>query len=359
MKDLDKRRARSRRRFRRTLFAVFVTVSFFILLEAALRFVSPPAENLRLFHGADIFDLDLMWIPDALTSTERGRHLAERPFNDEMPIPLSKPEDALRIICMGGSVTKGFTCGPEEAYPRRIQDALRERYDLPLRVEVLNAGCFGGNSYMGQFMFDQILRRYSPDVVTVLYTVNDRSPSASIGLFMTDRRYVETHRRIQRFAGLRTLRDFFQRQCTYQLLCRGVVGLSRLASRRETFPEDGLVPARVPPEDFARNLDRFADMAEEDGFELVLMYEAGIGGDDPVAALGRGSPYWKAMEGVARERGVVFLEPGEALNNQPRPRREYFLDGCHMTGEGLGLFGERVAADLVASRVIERAIARR
>ena len=145
----------SGRHFREILMAVLTVIVVLILAEALLRAFIPPAD-LRTKHGQDIFVLDLLWIPNAFETTDLGKSKVEHPFKYPENVPIEKAADTLRIICSGGSVTRGFGVAPEESYPHQLELALNHagRRGCPMKVEVLNAGELGGNSYSSLFIFD-------------------------------------------------------------------------------------------------------------------------------------------------------------------------------------------------------------
>jgi lysophospholipase L1-like esterase len=95
-------------------------------------------------------------------------------------VPLQKG-GKLRILCMGGSTTYGFTVdSPCQAYPARLEVLLNSYFHqdsvLAKRykgVEVINAGLESGTSAeeLQQYLFKY--RYYKPDVVIVHSGVND------------------------------------------------------------------------------------------------------------------------------------------------------------------------------------------
>jgi len=302
-----------------------------------------------------------MWIPQPFESTQLGRELASDPFNDNIDVSVDPLPDTLRIVCMGGSVTRGLEVLPMFAYPHQLEIILNQQNDLPMNVQVLNAAKFGGTSYSGLFYFDRICRIYKPDIVTLLYAQNDGNPSTSIGLYITDRQYVETHSRIQRIKLAGKMRDFLRMQCLYFWMHRGILATSRAVSRIDQHgkPLSARFPCRVPPDDYENNLNGFIDAGEKDGFEVVLMFEGNVNTDHAKPFTEITLLYWNAFNQVAKDRDAVAIIPDRTLSLQDRPRKEFFLDDCHMTKDGLRLFAEQMAEDIIQAGVIDRAINRR
>ena len=95
-------------------------------------------------------------------------------------VPLQRSEK-LRILCLGGSTTYGYTVdSPYQAYPARLQELLKDYiiHDKSLNskfkdCEVINAGIEAGTSAeeLQQYLFKY--RYYKPDVVIVHSGVND------------------------------------------------------------------------------------------------------------------------------------------------------------------------------------------
>ena len=301
-----------------------------------------------------------MWLPNAFVATENGRRIAARPFRGAVDVPRRPPPGTIRILCLGGSVTEGWPLTPDVAYPRRLQEALAARVREPARIEVLNGGYAGSNSSLGLFFFESIARAYAPDVVTVHYGVNDFAPSLSFGQFVSDRRYVEMHRRAEASPALRAARRIAGRCRLHEAIRRGLFSLGRRLSRAQETGgiRRGIFPSRVPPADTERNLRGFLEAGQADGFETVFVFEATVDTDYQSIRDSFFGPYWDVFRKVARGSRAVLLTPDRVLDRQSEPRRTFFLDGCHMTPEGLRLFAGRMADELIRDGVVERAAAR-
>ena len=199
----------------------------------------------------------------------------------------------------------------------QLQHILNEQYDLEAPVEVINAGNLGGNSYSASFYFEHLLLDYQPDVVTLLFTINDSAPSTTIGLFMTDRRYVDTHRHMQRSPVLRGLPAFLRSLRVYRWLHVGILRASRVLSRMDD-PGSAIYdwfPARVPPGDYRWAIERFVQMGSEHEFILVLLYEGNVNTvyqDGPQEANRR---YWDVLAEIAGKRGLPFFAPDQVFGS--------------------------------------------
>lgn len=89
--------------------------------------------------------------------------------------PMEKRDGVLRIICLGGSTTYGWSVDrPEQAYPALLEDLLRA--DLPAGytdVEVINAGLPWGTSAEILTHYHFKFHYYQPDVVIINSGGND------------------------------------------------------------------------------------------------------------------------------------------------------------------------------------------
>ena len=93
----------------------------------------------------------------------------------EEEYPLEKPEGVYRILVLGDSVTFGENVAAEESFPEQMQLLLNEVRTEP-KVEVLNAGVRGYNTYQELLMLKEVGLPYDLDLVIVCYVVNDADP---------------------------------------------------------------------------------------------------------------------------------------------------------------------------------------
>ncbi|MGH8003372.1 MAG: SGNH/GDSL hydrolase family protein [Limisphaerales bacterium] len=92
----------------------------------------------------------------------RDREFAEKPAAGKK-----------RLLCLGNSVTFGWRVDESEAYPQILQKLLSDEY------EVYNCAQTGYTTFQGKRLFNELLQKYRPDVVTIAYVWNDLLPAAS------------------------------------------------------------------------------------------------------------------------------------------------------------------------------------
>lgn len=93
----------------------------------------------------------------------------EHGFRDH-PVTLPKPEGVFRIVCIGGSTTEEGNTS-DSTYPKLTERKLTERFG-PGRIEVINAGICGINSYSMRRRFNDYLA-LEPDLIIVYGEIND------------------------------------------------------------------------------------------------------------------------------------------------------------------------------------------
>jgi hypothetical protein len=98
------------------------------------------------------------------------------------PRVLAKPSDTLRVACLGDSV--GGDCSlPTDNACAALESALRDaRGGKP--VEVLNFSVPGYNTLQEARALEVKALRFAPDIVVVLYVINDPYPDLAISHFL-------------------------------------------------------------------------------------------------------------------------------------------------------------------------------
>lgn len=89
--------------------------------------------------------------------------------------PLNKPEDAVRIMMLGDSVTFGWGAPPEGVTANLLEDMLNQGGGR--LYEVLNTGIGNTNTAMQSAYFLNEGYRFKPDIVVLNYFINDAEPT--------------------------------------------------------------------------------------------------------------------------------------------------------------------------------------
>ncbi|HIG68714.1 MAG TPA: SGNH/GDSL hydrolase family protein [Myxococcales bacterium] len=180
MPDANPRRPSA---IRMLVFMFLPAIVFLGLVETVVRFTGVAETCLPTMHAADSF-----WACDPLLYFKNnpdlkvmGKSLNAAGFRGREFLP--KKPGVFRVIALGDSSTFGLAESDEgfyvrEPYPRLLEHMLGQVYG-PARVEVLNAGSIGYNSYQGLLLLRTKLRSLKPDLVTVRFGWNDHLMSSS------------------------------------------------------------------------------------------------------------------------------------------------------------------------------------
>ena len=128
--------------------------------------------------------------PDWQSPAESKNSTSHNSFGFRGPeISIEKPDDVFRIVCVGGSSTYGHTPSSDETtWPAQLQEMLNKGQDKK-RVEVINGGFSGYNTFESLANFNFRLLPFDPDLVIVYHTIND----ARCTLYKNTAKHDNTH----------------------------------------------------------------------------------------------------------------------------------------------------------------------
>lgn len=181
-----------------------------------------------------------------------------------------KPPGVFRILSLGDSCTFGVTALDhgfylKEPYPQRLERMVGEQLG-PGKVEVLNAGVPGYNSFHGVMLLRTKLRNLAPDVITVRFGWNDHlTPQASAA-----NAYREPST-----AVARALQDMALRTKLYPFSKRLGMELHAWISGADVAAAEHKLPSQwtptVPLADYKHNLRRIYEIARAQGSTVWLL----------------------------------------------------------------------------------------
>jgi len=96
-------------------------------------------------------------------------------YNDPDEVGIPKPAETYRIVALGGSTTYGLLVEPEQAYPARLEQLLRDEYGYPM-VEVINAGVIGYDTWNSVVNLAFRALEVEPDMILIYHATNDIQP---------------------------------------------------------------------------------------------------------------------------------------------------------------------------------------
>ncbi len=249
-----------------------------------------------------------------------------------------KKEGALRVACLGDSVTFGR---PEAAYTSTVSGLLDDELGRP--VEAMNFGVPGYSSLQGLRLLRKVLEEYKPDVVVILFGWNDHWLAKGY----TDKEQLEqrTSSKEEKIHPLQSLR-------LYQLVHKGVSALG-LALKQ---PPKKL---RVPPGQYSRNLASMIEECKRAGAVPVLATSPSaiptgkvpdflthlgfINPEDDLSKLH--NKYNQAVRDIAKERAAALVDLDLIFKSHGVTKLfdEPEKDLIHPNKKGYGLIGKSIA----------------
>ena len=267
-------------------------------------------------------DPELFWKPVA-----HSPYNAQRFKGPLMAVP--KPQGVFRILCYGDSNTDGPDQG---SWPEVLQEVLNQHRALAgRRYEVVNAGVGGYSSRQGMLRFQQEGKTYQPDLVIVSFGWND--VASAVG--HADHEFQPSWPRVHLMRWLFKSRLY--------LVLVGNIPLMRASAIDRTLPET----ARVPMPQYLANMERFANLARQDGGSAVFLTRPHREATATLSQVppwrGKVPSYNAALRGWAVERRLPLFDV-EALFDHLGAA--YFTDECHFTKSGHRTLAEALASEL-------------
>jgi len=318
--------------------AVFIPVSLLLAAEIAVRLVGAgltqrSTEHLPRWVLANVRDraftpdARLFWRP---VKSSAWLHTNAYGMRGE-EISRDKPPRTYRIICLGDSITWGFSLIWSRSYPYVLQQKLNN-LPIPVAFEVLNAGVPGYSSLQGRRYLDE-LWKFQPDCVTIMFGRNDQRRLRDEGGTLPD-------------SQVPVLPEWVN------LLRRGLgqsqlFGLLRsLLTERQLHPDE--VPqqtpadqARVNPAEFRVNLSEMITAARQNGSDAVLLTSARIRAPLP--------NYNEVVREVAASTGAPLADAAAEFEQIGIPA--LVVDDCHPNERGARLIAEILATVLLANNI--------
>ena len=162
-----------------------------------------------------------------------------------------RDDGSRRILAIGDSCTWGWHVAQDESYPAILQRLLDQEL-VAGRYQVLNAGAPGSTSYQGLLYLRERGLALQPEIVIAGFGFNDQFEKGDV------------EKRLARERAFMPLLRFDDYLLETSRLYRWV----RWQGDRSS-PE--VLPPRVPPEKYQRNLARIAELSREHGAKAVIL----------------------------------------------------------------------------------------
>jgi hypothetical protein len=324
-------------------------------------------KNIGLAFGIFIL-LGLMAFPFLEGFYHRGMDMRHRaaeyhPYLQLAPVlPDSAAESQphLCVMCLGGSTTE-FRDGSGRDWPGRVEERLKRALARD-DVRVHNLGRQWYTTQHTLINYEANLRKWKPDVVIVMHTINDLLHNAdfsylSHGPFRED--YGHFYGPVNRIVTNRSLPD-----AALEMFGHFWYFKRRLVVDQTDFP--GLVP-------FERNLNTLIDLVKLDGSGMILMTQPSLYRKDlsdlekqalemlRFEAIGPDSEwsfetplrgfkvYGDAVRRIAMERNVQLIDLDKAVPKD----LDHFRDDVHYQDGSFDLVADKVSEGILKSGYLE------
>ncbi len=184
-------------------------------------------------------------------------------------INIKKPKRALRICCLGDSITFGYGVDNKDTFSSILEKKLN-KISQKTKYEVINCGVIGQCSYFGLKMFKKEILPFKPDIIIVSYALNDN------GLVwkwadMKGCSYEELPKRLKLAVAVRNY--LFPRSNLYRLISRSLYNLRQNIHIYFQLKKEVRSPKRLTSRsDYKNNLKSFIRLAEKHNMKIIFFF---------------------------------------------------------------------------------------
>ena len=216
--------------------------------------LTTPTEEYGLYH------IGPRSIPRRMTITTNSKGYRAANFD------CSKPPNTFRIFNLGDSRTMGEGVVQDERYSERLERLLNSASD-GLEYEVINVGTDGYSSYQGRVLLERELIECQPDLVTVMFGVNDQDWDENIRDVDKAKLFDSPRVTLSQWTN-RSMLVYFIRFQTLQIK-GSLFGKTRRIPTLETSPVGKT--RKVPLDDYEFNLNTIRDLGKAHGFQTLYL----------------------------------------------------------------------------------------
>jgi lysophospholipase L1-like esterase len=216
--------------------------------------LTTPAEEFDLYHVGSRMH------PHNITIETNSRGFRAPEFDCE------KAPSTFRIFTLGDSRTMGVGVERDERYSERLAKLLDSESD-GVGYQVINVGTDGYTSYQGRVLLERELVECEPDLVTVLFGVNDQDWDENIRDVDKAELFDNPAVTLSQWANRSTL-VYFIRFHTLQIK-GSIFGKTRRIPTLQTSSVGRI--RKVPLDDYALNLHYIHDLGMTYGFQTVYL----------------------------------------------------------------------------------------
>lgn len=266
-------------------------------------------------------------------------------------ILIPKPEDLIRINCIGASTTGNYISSNEEvfSYPMELEKKLTSRLSAPL--EVNNCGMGGYNSADIFVSFALTIIDTEPDFIILYHAYNDARAYLTLG-FSSDyshsrQNLAANYWKYKIGAKIPQLKSKFLNYTVNRLVPSNIRYslLNSVSIGTIDIQQDPSIGLRT----YERNVQHIIDLCKCNGINVILSTYAHFLYDDvrdePLHQLyGRiVEQENEIMRGLAKKNDLPLVDNAVLI---PRDER-FFVDSIHFTPEGMKMIALNIAEVLI------------
>ncbi len=253
-------------------------------------------------------------------------------------ISLGKPENTVRVACLGDSSTFGFNVRAQDSYPALLEKVLNEKLEnkgVSRRVEVINGGIIGYTSTQALIHYEKSVAAFDPDFVIIMIGIINE-------VFRQEHTDYEQIEILRANRGVDALSNVLRRFRISQLITKMIqVG----KSAKKKIRANGVMKRRVPVEQFRNDINKFVELSRRDNFKLIMVVpprKQTLFDRFPELA-----GYDSAIIEAANENKLVALRIDRIFDTHPE--KEYLFsarDDYHPTMAGYALIANILATHI-------------
>ncbi|MFH1460664.1 MAG: GDSL-type esterase/lipase family protein [Candidatus Omnitrophota bacterium] len=258
-------------RFQLKIIFIIIWVIFIFLMLEWTSYIILPVAKFNLLEAIQTIcyeDQVLFWKQRKnLNTIFQGKKLKTNSLglrNAEIIDP--KPQETLRIICLGASSTFGWGVGQESMYSKKLEELLNAK---GINAEVINAGVIGYTTFQGKEMFKKELFKYKPDLITIAYILNDVDRYRFFrneGLSDSELELAPSKFIIIKNMFYRSRSCFILKRLISKVLQKNKKAITALYKKRFYLSK-----IRVSPDEYQNNLEQLIFLAKEKEIKVLLV----------------------------------------------------------------------------------------
>lgn len=248
---------------KRTVAIILAIMMVFAILETGTRIFCNPLKNMHNMPNAYyIYQMkpNLSHTHFAMGCFSEGSVSTNQDGFRVTGITVKKPQGALRILCMGDSVTFGLNVNDDETYPSYLQGRLCSEY--PGReIQVINTGCPGYTIVQGLEMLTRRGLCYEPDIIIAGFSHHEFQAASE-----TDRQ------RISSPECVKLIKSLLYRSAFYLMLRRVITpGSDDIGTPLDVERAGDKAVVRVPIDDYKEALQKLIDLTDRKRIALIFL----------------------------------------------------------------------------------------